>query len=195
MMIMQISKRFATAVAVVFLLGAGNPVRGDDDSAASSSIEERLQRLEDREAIRDLLINYGHLLDEKDLAGYSKLFAEDGVWEGGIGSATGPAGIYAMLDKVYKRVAPGSFGNDYHIMSEFIIDVDGNTATSRSNWTWIIEGEEGTPVASRSGHYQDTLVKVDGVWKFKYRLTVTELPMPEKDVNAEIFRKDHRDPD
>ena len=192
---MQISKRFATAVAVVCLLGVGSPAIGDDDPAAAASLEARLQRLEDREAIRDLLVTYGHLLDEKDLAGYSKLFAEDGVWEGGIGSATGPAGVYAMLDKVYKRVEPGSFGNDYHIMSDFIINVDGNTATSRSNWTWIIEGETGTPVASRSGHYEDILVKVDGVWKFKHRLTVTELPMPEKDVQREIFRKDHRDPD
>jgi hypothetical protein len=152
-----------------------------------------LQLLEDRAAIQDLLVTYGHLLDEKDLSGYSKLFSEDGVWEGGIGSATGPAGIYAMLDKVFKRVEPGSFGNDYHIMSDFIIDVDGDTATSRSNWTWVVEGQEGTPVAARSGHYEDKLVKIDGVWKFRHRLTVTELPTPENDVQAQIFRKDHRD--
>ena len=160
MKIMQISKRFATAVVVVCLLGIGSPAMGNDASAGSTSLEARLQRLEDREAIRDLLVIYGHLLDEKDLAGYSKLFAEDGVWEGGIGSATGPAGVYEMLDKVFKRVEPGSFGNDYHIMSDFIIDVDGNTATSRSNWTWIIEGETGTPVASRKPKAPHLLQKV-----------------------------------
>lgn len=188
----RIYHRSAIALLLVCVYFLAGPVCADDQDKLAA-LESRLQLLEDREAIRDLLVIYGHLLDEKDLAGYSKLFAEDGVWEGGIGSATGPAGIYAMLDTVFKRVEPGSFGNDYHIMSDFIIDVDGNTATSRSNWTWVIEGQEGTPVAARSGHYEDKLVKVDGAWKFKHRLTVTELPTPEKDVQAEVFRKDHRD--
>ena len=42
--------------------------------------------MEDRAAIEELLITYGRLLDRQDLAGYSSLFAVDGVWEGGIGS-------------------------------------------------------------------------------------------------------------
>ncbi len=192
LMTRQISKHLSIAVLLAGLCALASPSYADD-SAKLAALEARLQLLEDREAIRDLLVTYGHLLDEKDLAGYSKLFSEDGVWEGGIGSATGPAGIYAMLDTVFKRVEPGSFGNDYHIMSDFIIHVDGDTATSRSNWTWVIEGKEGTPVAARSGHYEDKLVRIDGAWKFRHRLTVTELPVPEKDVQAQIFRKDHRD--
>ena len=161
-----------------------------DDAAALAA---RIQRLEDREAIRDLLVTYGRLLDDKDLVGYSNLFAEDGVWEGGIGSAEGPEGIRRMLTTVYGRVAPDQYGNDYHIMSDFLISVDGDTASAWSRWTWIVEGDEGNPVGQRSGHYEDRLVKVDGQWKFKHRLTVTELPTPENDDEAEIFRKDHRE--
>jgi hypothetical protein len=169
------------------------PALAGQDPAQAASIETRLTQLEDREAILQLLVTYGHLLDEKDLRGYSQLFAADGVWEGGIGSATGPQGIYDMLDTVFKRVPPGNYGNDYHIMSDFQVTTNGDTATSRSNWTWVVEGSSGTPVIQRSGHYEDQLVKVDGVWKFKHRLTVTEMPTPEKDSEAQIFRKDHRD--
>lgn len=189
-------KACKTMVAMVFwssLMAMAGTTHAEDGARSSTSIDERLQRLEDREAIRELLVTYGRLLDDKDFVGYSKLFAGDGVWEGGIGSAKGPKEIYGMLDKVYGRVAPDEYGDDYHIMSDFSITVDGNTATSWSRWSWIVEGESGKPIIQRSGHYEDALVKEDGQWKFKHRLTVTELPTPENDTEAEIFRRDYRD--
>ena len=146
-------------------------------------------------AIEELLITYARFLDKEDLVGYSNLFASDGVWEGGIGSAKGPADILAMLQAVFARTTRGQYGNSYHIMSDIIIDVDGDTASSRSRWTWMVEGENGNPVPQRSGHYEDTLVRENGEWKFKYRLTVTELPTAEKDKDAAIWRKDHRSND
>lgn len=173
--------------------GVGCSANVDEQVDSTAAFERRIQLIEDRQAILDVLVRYGRLLDEKDLVGYSNLFADDGVWEGGIGSATGPAGIQEMLETVYSRVDPRQYGADYHIMSDFEINVDGDTATSWSRWTWIIEGENGKPTAQRSGHYEDELVKIDGEWKFKYRLTVTELPSAEKDTEAQIFRKDHRD--
>jgi len=190
-------KAMTTAVLLMCVLATGvaGPVLAGEKAPGASAADRRLQQLEDREAIRELLVVYGRLLDKKDLAGYSKLFAKDGVWEGGIGSATGPDGIYKMLETVYARVTPGQYGNDYHIMSDFIVSVDGDTATSWSRWTWVIEGGKGTPEISRSGHYEDTLVREGGEWKFKHRLTVTEMPTPEKDGEAQIFRKDHRDKD
>jgi hypothetical protein len=164
-------------------------------SAAPMSIEERFQRIEDREAIEEVLITYGRFLDKEDLAGYSSLFASDGVWEGGIGSAKGPKDILEMLETVFGRTTRGQYGNSYHLMSDIIIDVDGDTATSWSRWTWIIESDDGKPVPERSGHYEDTLVREHGEWRFKHRLTVTELPTPEKDTEAAIWRKDHRSKD
>ena len=196
-------KTLSTALAILFAAAlipgtacmVADAQAADDGAEAALSMEQRLQRLEDREAILELLVTYGRFLDKKDLVGYSNLFAEDGVWEGGIGKATGPKGIQDMLTTVYARVAPGAYGSDYHIMSDFNISVSGDTATAWSRWTWMIESEEGKPVGQRSGHYEDQLVKVNGEWKFKYRLTVTELPTPEKDAEAQIFRKDHRDKD
>ncbi len=175
--------------------GAGCSAGEEQQAGSVAALEHRIQLVEDRQAILDVLVRYGRLLDEKDLVGYSNLFAEDGVWEGGIGSAVGPSGIQEMLETVYARVDPGQYGADYHIMSDFEIDIEGDTATSWSRWTWIIEGENGKPTGQRSGHYEDRLAKIDGEWKFKYRLTITELPSAEKDTEAQIFRTDHRDQD
>ena len=152
------------------------------------SAEARLQRIEDRAAIETLLITYGRLLDAQDLKGYSNLFAADGVWEGGIGSATGPQEIFEMLEAVFSRTTRGQYGNSYHIMSDILIDVDGDTATSWSRWTWVVEAEDGKPAPQRSGHYEDTLVRENGEWKFQRRLTVTELPTAEKDTEAANLR-------
>lgn len=192
----KVTRLVAAMCSTLLLMGVAATARADESPDGSPTMEQRMQRLEDREAILELLVTYGRLLDKKDLVGYSNLFAEDGVWEGGIGSATGPKGIQDMLTRVFGRVEPGAYGSDYHIMSDFNVSVDsGNTATAWSRWTWLVEGPEGKPVAQRSGHYEDTLVKVGGQWKFKHRLTITSLPTPEKDSEAEIFRKDHRDTD
>lgn len=187
--------RLAAAAAVAAPLLAATAPASAQTKPAALSMEERFQRLEDRETIEELLIIYGQLLDKEDLAGYSSLFARDGVWEGGIGSATGPKEIHEMLETVFGRTTSGQYGASYHLMSDIIIDVDGDTATSWSRWTWIVESADGKPVPQRSGHYEDTLVREDGVWKFKHRLTVTELPTPEKDTEAAIWRKDHRSKD
>ena len=185
--------KWAIAVASMgFGLASTMETARAQTAGPSPSFEQRLRRIEDREAIEKLLITYGQFLDRQDFAGYSALFASDGVWEGGIGSAKGPREILAMLETVYGRTARRQYVNSYHIMSDIIIEVDGDTATSWSRWTWLVEAEDGKPAPQRSGHYEDELVRENGEWKFQHRLTVTELPTPEKDTEAAIFRTDHR---
>jgi len=178
-------------LTVVVLAGTGERFANAHDSAATS-LESRLKNLEDREAIRELLIEYGRDLDKEDLRAYSSLFAKDGVWEGGIGKATGPDGIYEMLKKVLSKVPPGKYGNSFHIMSSMDIQVHGDTAEAWSRWTWFVQGADGKPVAQRSGHYEDTLAREQGQWKFKYRLTVTELPTAKEDSESSVWRTDYR---
>src|SRR5690606_34659891 len=128
----------AITSSVLLLVGsvAASPAAQAHES--DESLAARLKLLEDREAIRTLLVTYGRLLDRQDLVGYSNLFAADGVWEGGIGVAKGPEEIRRMLERVNSRVEPGRWGNSYHIMSDFLIEVDGDTATSWSRWTWVV---------------------------------------------------------
>jgi ketosteroid isomerase-like protein len=139
-----------------------------------ASIGARLQRLEDVEEIRTLLLDYGRFLDSRDLAAYSRLFAKEGEWVGGFGSAKGPADILAFMQK---NLGTGpNRNNSYHILSNFEIDVKGDTATAWSRWTFIVPAPDGKPVISQAGRYDDTLIREDGRWKFKRRVASNDIP-------------------
>jgi hypothetical protein len=181
--------RMAFFAPVLALLCAGQLL------AADLSVAQRVQRLKDREAIRAVLIEYARLLDNQDFVGYSKLFATQGVWEGNIGSAKGPAEIRKMLDVTFARIPPGNeHKGSYHVLSNVLIDVNGDTAKSWSRWTWFVPGPQATAVGQRSGHYEDTLIRENGQWKFQHRLTVTELPTAQNDKETAVWRSDYRTP-
>jgi uncharacterized protein (TIGR02246 family) len=160
----------AVAMFVLVALAIAQTPRGSD----TASLAARLQRLEDVEEIRALLLDYGRLLDSRDLAGYSKLFAKDGEWVGGFGSAKGPEAILAFMQK---NLGTGpNRNNSFHILSNFKIEVKGDTATAWSRWTFITPGADGKPVISQAGRYDDILVREDGRWKFKRRSASNDIP-------------------
>lgn len=143
--------------------------------AKKMSTEQRLQRMEDIEAIRDLLVAYGRNFDKRDFAAYSSLFAKDGEWVGGaqgVQSYKGPDAIRGMVEKGYQ---PTVFPGSYHIMSSFDIDLTGpDTAAGWSRWTFVVNGVHNEPVVFRGGYYEDTFVREDGVWKFKKRVVAVD---------------------
>jgi len=164
-----------SAAIVLVATGLTNPTLCAAQSNAS--LASRLQRLEDMEEIRALLTDYGRFLDARDLAAYSRLFAKDGEWVGGFGSAKGPA---AILEFMQKNLGTGpNRGNTYHILSSFMIDVKGDTATAWSHWTFVTPGPDGKPAISQAGRYDDTLVREDGHWKFKRRVASNDIPAPK----------------
>jgi len=144
------------------------------------SLAARVQRLEDIQAIQNLLLEYGRTLDAHDLKAYSNLFAKDGEWGGGFGTAKTPAGILAMMEKNLPAPAPGAKKRiTYHLMSNFIIDVRGDTGTAWSRWTFVVPGANDQPEAMHSGHYEDTLVRENGQWRFQRRVTYNDIPYLE----------------
>jgi uncharacterized protein (TIGR02246 family) len=170
---MDIRQSLAAATAVVILaLTFGHPAHRAEGADAADA---RLQRLEDIEAIRTLLIRYGRELDKRDFAAYGALFAQDGSWKGGMGTATGPEAIAKMVAAGFERMSPTLYTNSNHVMSSFDIEVDGDTATAWSRWTWVVVGANGKPQPERAGHYEDTLVRERGEWKFKTRQAFTEI--------------------
>ena len=158
-------------IAALLLLGGVLAAQND------ASVASRLQRLEDIEEIRTVLLDYGRFLDSRDLAAYSRLFATDGEWVGGFGSAKGPAGI---LEFMQKNLGTGpNRNNSYHILSNFEIEVKGDTATAWSRWTFIVPAADGKPVISQAGRYDDTLVRENGRWRFKRRTASNDIPAPK----------------
>jgi uncharacterized protein (TIGR02246 family) len=138
-----------------------------------TSLEARIQRLDDIEQIRTVLIDYGRFLDARDFVSYSRLFAKDGEWVGGFGTVKGPAAIQAFMEK---NVPGPNSGHNYHLLSNFEIEVLGDTATAWSRWTFVVPGPDQKPVMAQGGRYDDVLVREQGHWKFKRRVASNDLP-------------------
>jgi hypothetical protein len=173
----------ALAVVVTVLVMQRQPVDAAQSSpaASSSALEARIQKLEDEAAIRELLVEYGHDLDTLDLVAYSNLFAKEGTWKGGIGSAKGPAGILAMLQKATAKSPPYDplKVRSFHMMTNFHIQVDGDRAKARSKWTFFGRNDQNQLVPRLAGHYDDTFVREDGHWKFLSRVAPHDNPNPD----------------
>ena len=148
--------------------------------ANRSSVEGRLKITEDKQQIHDLLIEYGHDLDTRDYVAYGKLFAKNGTWDGSLGLHKGPDDITAMLAHPKSGRTPGPFDSknvqSFHLMTNFVIQVNGDQATAQSKWTFFTKGADNKPVPTLSGHYQDTLIRENGQWKFLSRVALHDIP-------------------
>ena len=160
-----------TAIALCVLGLAVAPA-----AAQNASIESRLRVLEDREQIAQVLIDYGRHLDSRNLAAYAGLFAEDGEWVGGFGTVKGRANIQAFMEK--NMGTGGNTSNNYHLMSNFVIKVNGDTATAWSRWAFVQPQQAGGAIIAQAGRYDDTFVKQNGVWKFKKRVASNDTGRP-----------------
>jgi hypothetical protein len=160
-----------TWLAVLFMLTVIVPAQGSAQKA-DDGLAARIQRIEDVEAIKRVLLTYGRALDALDLDTYASLFAANGEWSGGLGTAIGgPAGVLAFMKKNLGGGGPRPEGapRSYHLMSNFVIDVDGDRATSWSRWSFVRPGTENNPAISIYGIYEDTLIRENGTWKFLRR--------------------------
>src|SRR5262245_17042602 len=67
------------------------------DAAPRDKVAERLQKLEDRAEILELMSTYGATLDRRDFAAFGQLFAQDATYGGTAGTPTkGRAAIQEM---------------------------------------------------------------------------------------------------
>ncbi len=163
------------ATAAILLLIAFAPTASAQAPRSTESADVRLQRLEDKDEIQRLLLDYGRHLDGRDFAAYSSLFAKDGEWIGGFGKVSGPASIKAFMEK---NMGTGpNRANNYHLLSNFVITVEGDTATAWSRWAFVVPGPQGT-VISQAGRYDDMLVREGGRWRFKRRTASNDTPPP-----------------
>jgi hypothetical protein len=164
---MSQSRQFTLAALILALLP------GAIAQTKPASIEARLQRLEDIEEIRTVLLDYGRFLDARDFASYSRLFAKDGEWVGGFGTVQGPTAIKAFMEK---SIPGPNTAHNYHLLSNFEIEVRGDIATAWSRWAFVVPGPDNKPAIAQGGRYDDTLIRESGHWKFKRRTASTDLP-------------------
>ncbi|HET6811402.1 MAG TPA: nuclear transport factor 2 family protein [Acidimicrobiales bacterium] len=141
--------------------------------AADEELLARLRRLEDLEAIRQLFVDYGHHLDRGDLDAYAELFAEDGeLLLGPMGRARGRAEIRELMG----RATAASAGRSWHLITNPIIELDGDRARSEVMWSVVVRGEDEKAVLSMLGRHRDVLVRRDGRWQFQRREGHIDVP-------------------
>jgi uncharacterized protein (TIGR02246 family) len=161
---------FFACVAVVNLFAQAPKTASSTDSIAA-----RLKVFEDKAEIEALLLDYGRYLDSRDFAGYASLFAKDGQWIGGFGTVPA-ADIKAFMEKA---MGTQNTAKNYHLLSNFVITVKGDTATAWSRWAFVVPGQQGAAIA-QAGRYDDELVRENGHWKFKKRVASNDTAGPAR---------------
>jgi hypothetical protein len=163
---------------------------------AKESLEQRVQKMEDMLAIKDLLAGaYPKALDSSDWKAYAALFTEDGELKVGASVMKGPKAIEENFSKPRTpRPRPAAEGTsaaggaaaapsapatrpiNKHIVTDFNYKIDGDTATGTAYWETVSTRDGKTTIAG-AGHYVDVLKKVNGVWKFQFR-EIANGPIP-----------------
>jgi hypothetical protein len=163
--------------AVLLTGGVASIAIGATAAEKRESLESRLQALEDREEIRQLLKDYGHFLDQRDFASFSQLFAEkDGEWIGGLGKAKGSQAIRKLMEETIGNDTKKISAPNYHLFTNEIITVNGDQATATTKWMFVVQGDKGRPQPFYLGHYEDTLIREKGRWKFLRRVVYGDIP-------------------
>ena len=127
-------------------------------------LEQRLTRLEDIEAIKQLKARYCAIADEDHNPDkITTLFVEDGIWEGGMGIAQGHEAIRQLFQRAQQR-----FSFSHHMVTNPIIEVEGN----RAKGVWYFFGpftfRKNTEAKWMAVRYEDDYVKVNGEWKYQH---------------------------
>jgi uncharacterized protein (TIGR02246 family) len=165
----------SSIIAFVTIVG-GWALAGNAALAADSYAEDRAQ-------IEDLMGRYLFAMDWRDAEAYASTFTEDGVldWASGVekGRDQIRAAVKTMRERDDQAAAKDKSGKwrprQRHNITNTIIKIDGNKATSRSYWTaYTNANPERRAELSSYGHYEDELVKQNGKWLFTKRKIFNE---------------------
>jgi len=94
------------------------------------SLEERIQRLEDQQAIYQLISAYGPAADSCNMADIARIWAADGSYEiGGIGTFEGIDGIEAVFNGEFHQAMVAGGSAHASTFPHVVIDGDRASAT------------------------------------------------------------------
>lgn len=123
----------------------------------------------DHEAIATLIAKHAVYADTGDVDQRVALYAPDGEF-------TGPDGATAQgLDAIRAAFESWQSIQGKHLTANVIIDIDGDEATGRTDWVFLLAGAEGFAIAA-VGHYDDRFVRTEQGWRFAQRLITPQRP-------------------
>lgn len=145
----------------------------------STELEERIRRIEDREAIKDLVVLYGFVMDERNIDGIYRLFTEDAELrsQDGVFAAVGIENIVETYKGRFAALGPTNHVSHGHVIRFDPNDPDrasGLVAASAE----VVRNGQAMVVALR---YKDTYRRTDAGWRFQTRLMSYMYYMPVRE--------------
>ena len=122
----------------------------------------------DRAQITEVLIRYATGIDSKNWPLFRTCWADEVDLDyGELGNVHRPR----RLDRPVRRRSTTRWGNTYHRLSNFVIDVDGDTATARTyvHAVLMVTPDDNGPWVDAIGHYDDELVRGPDGWRIRRR--------------------------
>ena len=132
---------------------------------------------DDRALIEDLQARYMFAFDFGDAEGYANTFAPDGILDFGQGEIKGRAAIARFIEDGRKRTLKARADTPAgerprvgrHIINNIVVTVDGDKARGLAYWTHMTTDKTGYGTVDFFGHYEDTMIKLNGQWFFARR--------------------------
>ncbi len=158
------------------------------------NLEERIQRLEDIEAIRYLQAKYQRSLDTRDFNGIASCFADDVVSAYGNGDMayTGKDQVVGFLMNVMSITMPSA-----HMIHGGEIDlIDQNNATGKWYLQDFLINKDHNVTINGAAIYENGYVKVDGKWLIKsigYKRLYEYMDMVSQTINATLKKTTYLD--
>lgn len=124
---------------------------------------------DDKTEIRELVSRYNKAIDTGDADGYAATFTPDGEFVGIVGTFKGHDELRAFAADYAVNPEMADFSSAQHWVTNLVVDGDGDEATAFSHLMMVKpDGEQGAIILV--GHYDDTLRRVDGAWRFARRV-------------------------
>jgi len=138
------------------------------DGFRNKTLEQKIQELQDREEIRELISTYAHRVAHGE--SIADLFTEDGVWT----MRTSPNGKIEEVSGMKELKAKLGARHDLPehpmpMIHNYLISIHGDEATGINSNELRITNDGKSIIAS--GYYEDTYRRENGWWKFVRRDT------------------------
>jgi len=146
---------------------ASAQTRPDDDLRA------RMQRLEDKAALKNLVDTFSNLADVKDVDRQVLLFTEDATVESRTGDAPGnPLKGRKQIGDTFRSFLAG-FETVYHINGQQTVSIQGDTATGTAYCLVVLIGRQNNTASKTTMgvRYADEYVRRNGSWLISKRVS------------------------
>ncbi|MDD5161074.1 MAG: nuclear transport factor 2 family protein [Sulfuricurvum sp.] len=136
------------------------------------TLEQRIQQLEDRAALKHLVDKFSNLADDKDVEAQMLLFTEDATVDTYFGDT-----LFASMrgrDEINHVFSSflSNFETVYHINGQQTVEISGDKATSDHYcMVVLVSSIDGKKMKNTNGIiYKDEYVRINGEWLIAKRL-------------------------